>query len=173
MAYTLGTAAVACGVSKSTIHRAIKSGKISAQRHHDGSYTIDPAELHRVFPPLSGTPKNGAVEQEAEEEDRCRVSQDSEHADHGVGGGVAVTAREQTEGNADHQGEQERGHCEGEGGTAVVADHVQDRLVVAEGGPEVEVRDGREIVPVLRDQRPVEAQRLAPLFQRLARLLGL
>lgn len=60
MTYTLGTAAVACGVSKSTIHRAIKSGKISAQRHVDGSYTIDPAELHRVFPPLSTVARNGS-----------------------------------------------------------------------------------------------------------------
>jgi hypothetical protein len=66
MAYTLGTAAVACGVSKSTVHRAIKSGKISAQRHPDGSYTIDPAEMHRVFPPLSSVPKLGSVEQTLE-----------------------------------------------------------------------------------------------------------
>jgi hypothetical protein len=54
MSYTLGTAAKAAGVSKATIHRAIKSGKISATRHEDGSYTIQPAELHRVFPPVSG-----------------------------------------------------------------------------------------------------------------------
>jgi predicted site-specific integrase-resolvase len=53
MAYTLGTAAKAVGISKATMHRAIKSGKISAARHDDGSYTIDPAELHRVFPPVS------------------------------------------------------------------------------------------------------------------------
>src|SRR3954464_9102428 len=51
MAYTLGTAAKATGRGKTTIYRAIKSGKISATRHEDGSYTIDPAELHRVFPP--------------------------------------------------------------------------------------------------------------------------
>ena len=49
MVYTLGTAAKATGKSKPTIHRAIKSGKISATRKEDGSYEIDPAELHRVF----------------------------------------------------------------------------------------------------------------------------
>jgi hypothetical protein len=53
MAYTLGTAAKATGRGKATIYRAIKSGKISATRHEEGSYTIDPAELHRVFPPVS------------------------------------------------------------------------------------------------------------------------
>lgn len=50
MEYTLSKAAAATGKGKSTIHRAIKNGKISAQRHADGSYTIDAAELHRVFP---------------------------------------------------------------------------------------------------------------------------
>jgi excisionase family DNA binding protein len=52
VAYTLGTAAKATGRGKATIYRAIKSGRISATRHEDGSYTIDPAELHRVFPPV-------------------------------------------------------------------------------------------------------------------------
>lgn len=50
MSYTLGDAAKAAGKSKTTIHRAIKSGKISAIKADDGSYSIDPAELHRVFP---------------------------------------------------------------------------------------------------------------------------
>lgn len=50
MEYTLSSAAKATGKGKSTIHRAIKTGKISAQRHADKSYTIDAAELHRVFP---------------------------------------------------------------------------------------------------------------------------
>src|SRR5262249_30867815 len=50
MTYTLGEAAKATGNSKTTIHRAIKSGRVSAMRKDDGSYEIDPAELHRVFP---------------------------------------------------------------------------------------------------------------------------
>lgn len=52
MSYTVGTAAKATGKSKPTITRAIQSGKISAERLEDGSYKIDAAELHRVFPPL-------------------------------------------------------------------------------------------------------------------------
>jgi Helix-turn-helix domain len=52
MSYTIGEAARATGRSKPTISRAIKSGLISASRNDDGSYVIDPAELHRVFPPV-------------------------------------------------------------------------------------------------------------------------
>lgn len=53
MTYTLGTAAKATGLSKPTIQRAIKSGKISATKNESGAYSIDPAELHRVYPPVS------------------------------------------------------------------------------------------------------------------------
>jgi hypothetical protein len=51
MRYTLGTAAKATGKAKSTILRAVKSGAVSATKAHDGSYEIEPSELHRVFPP--------------------------------------------------------------------------------------------------------------------------
>jgi hypothetical protein len=53
MSYTLGDAAKAVGKSKTTLHRAIKSGRISAIKLEDGSYAIDPSELHRVFPPVT------------------------------------------------------------------------------------------------------------------------
>lgn len=57
MSYTLGDAAKAVGKSKTTLHRAIKSGRISATKLDDGSYAIDPSELHRVFPTITaGTP---------------------------------------------------------------------------------------------------------------------
>lgn len=50
MGYTLGQAARAAGRSKTTLNRAVKTGKLSAIRSDDGSYTIDPAELQRVYP---------------------------------------------------------------------------------------------------------------------------
>ena len=53
--YTLGEAARAVGKAKSTISRDVKSGKISAARNPDGSVSIDPAELHRVYPATPGT----------------------------------------------------------------------------------------------------------------------
>ena len=53
MRHTLGTAARATGLSKSTIHLAIKARRISVGRNDIGEYEIDPSELHRVFPPVS------------------------------------------------------------------------------------------------------------------------
>jgi excisionase family DNA binding protein len=65
MAYTLTEAATAAGVSRSTIFRAIKTGRISATRTDGGNFTIEPAELHRVFPPAPAMPvthaSNGAM----------------------------------------------------------------------------------------------------------------
>lgn len=63
---SLREAADACGVSKSTILRAIKSGRMSAPRTDDGGYAIDPAELHRVYPPRTTTApeRNGAMGQD-------------------------------------------------------------------------------------------------------------
>lgn len=65
MSYTLGEAAKATGRSKATIHRAIQSHKISATKNDaTGSWLIEPAELHRVFPAVSPEPfQNGAMRQ--------------------------------------------------------------------------------------------------------------
>ena len=54
MAYTLGQAAKAVGMSKGTIAFSIKKGRISAQKDEFGQWSIDPAELHRVYPPCTG-----------------------------------------------------------------------------------------------------------------------
>lgn len=50
MVYTLGEAAKATGKSKSTISKAIKSGRISAKKGETGTFEIDPSELYRVYP---------------------------------------------------------------------------------------------------------------------------
>lgn len=47
---TLSQAAKAISKSKSTLNRAIKSGRLSAVRNEDGTFSIDPSELARVFP---------------------------------------------------------------------------------------------------------------------------
>ena len=60
MAYTLGEAAKATGISKASISRAINSGRISATKGDDGSFSIEPVELHRVYPPKSSAPGSGA-----------------------------------------------------------------------------------------------------------------
>lgn len=59
---SLSQAAKLTGKSKSTINRAIKTGKLSATRHEDGTYSIDPAELARAFEvePSEGAKRSGA-----------------------------------------------------------------------------------------------------------------
>jgi excisionase family DNA binding protein len=60
---SLREAAQQAGTSKSTILRAIQSGRLSAPRNDDGGYDIDPAELFRVYPPASTTkPDDDAAE---------------------------------------------------------------------------------------------------------------
>jgi len=53
--FSLRTAAQQAGVSKSTILRAIKSGRLSAEKTEAGGYEIDGAELVRVYPPKTDT----------------------------------------------------------------------------------------------------------------------
>lgn len=50
--YTLSSAAKATSKSKSTISDAINSGRLSASKNESGEWQIDPAELHRVYPPV-------------------------------------------------------------------------------------------------------------------------
>lgn len=50
MSWSISQAAKETGLSKSTISRAIKAGRISALRQDDGAYLIEPAELFRVYP---------------------------------------------------------------------------------------------------------------------------
>ena len=71
---SLTEAADAVGKSRTTIQRAIKSGKISAPKDDQGSYNIDPSELHRVFPKRTvtshvrenGTKRNSSETQQNE-----------------------------------------------------------------------------------------------------------
>ena len=53
MKLSANEAAKRTGKSIPTITRAIKSGKISAERSDAGGYLIDPSELFRVFPPIT------------------------------------------------------------------------------------------------------------------------
>ena len=56
MPHTLRQAAKSVGKDRTTILRAILSGKLSATRDEaSGSWLIDAAELHRVYPPTDGT----------------------------------------------------------------------------------------------------------------------
>lgn len=54
---SLSQAAKAVGRSKSTIGRALKSGRLSGVQNEDGTFNIEPAELFRAFP--QGGPDTG------------------------------------------------------------------------------------------------------------------
>jgi hypothetical protein len=55
MYLTLGQAAKEAGVAKSTISKALSSGKLSYREKNSDGYKIDPAELFRVYPKSSKT----------------------------------------------------------------------------------------------------------------------
>jgi len=59
MFLTLRQAAEQSGVDKSTIQRAIKNGRMSADKDNRNHYQIDPAELDRVFPARVSKPSHG------------------------------------------------------------------------------------------------------------------
>jgi len=75
MMHTLGSAAKLTGRSKSTLLRAIKSGRMSGVKDEGGNYQIETSELLRVFPatphdapndaPRTGQ-ENGVVQAEIE-----------------------------------------------------------------------------------------------------------
>jgi excisionase family DNA binding protein len=50
---SLRDAAEQVGVSKSTIFRAIRAGRLSATRDDDGNFRVDASELFRVYEPAS------------------------------------------------------------------------------------------------------------------------
>lgn len=69
---SLREAAQQVNVAKSTILRAVRSGRMSATRTDDGGYSIDPAELFRVYEPKpcngngAGTPEQDNTHRELE-----------------------------------------------------------------------------------------------------------
>ena len=58
----LREAAEQAGTSKTSIFRAIKSGRLSATRDDQGGVQIDPAELARAFPPKPLRPERSSNE---------------------------------------------------------------------------------------------------------------
>ena len=75
---TLGEAARQVTVTKSTLHRAIHDGRLSANRDDQGYYQIDPAELFRVFEPVNrNVPPNDS--EQARDVQRDNTEQGVEH----------------------------------------------------------------------------------------------
>ena len=49
MPYSMSKAAKVVGVSKTTMHKWVKSGKVTSTKLNDGTYSIDESELNRVI----------------------------------------------------------------------------------------------------------------------------
>jgi hypothetical protein len=60
---TLGQAAKETGLSKPSISKAIKTGRLSAVKTENGEYQIDPVELFRVYP-VTSKPKADILQEE-------------------------------------------------------------------------------------------------------------
>ena len=60
---TLGQAAKETGLSKPSISKAIKTGRLSAVKTENGEYQIDPVELFRVYP-VTSKPKADNLQEE-------------------------------------------------------------------------------------------------------------
>src|SRR5215208_5057226 len=75
MALTLSQAARSCGRGKTTLLRAVRSGRLSASRDETaGTWLIEPSELARVFPPETvHETANGAPRTERNGVDRTAV----------------------------------------------------------------------------------------------------
>ena len=54
--HTPRSAARAAGVTKATIYRAIRGGRLAACKLRGGNYAIYPAELKRAFPSAARAP---------------------------------------------------------------------------------------------------------------------
>lgn len=62
---TMGEASKLAGISKATLSRAIKNGRVSATRNDKGGFDIDPAELFRAYPRNAATvAANGSMKQD-------------------------------------------------------------------------------------------------------------
>ena len=77
MYFTLGQAAKKMGVSKATISRDIKKGKLSAERQEDGSYKIQASELFRVYHPETPKEKQKTVtaERSVTHEEKLKINE--------------------------------------------------------------------------------------------------
>ena len=126
--YTIGQAAKATGKSKSTISTSIKKGTISAVKNEDGSYSIDPAELHRVFPAASN--QNGSTEQQLDDSEPSNLI-----FQNGYLQGEVKLLREQL---ADKDG---------------VIDDLRHRLDAEAEARRIEGEERRKLTAILTDQR--------------------
>lgn len=72
----VGEAAARAGISRVSIWRAIKTGRLSAQRDDRGTWRIDEAELHRAFPEARLSEESAALAGPADATPRVTLKHD-------------------------------------------------------------------------------------------------
>jgi hypothetical protein len=152
MTYSLQQAAEATGKSKSTIQRAIKSGKISAGEDVHGNYQIDPAELHRVYPPKP-------LRNDAESDERDDTQQDNSLVETTV---LRVELQQMREllnaSNLERERERQQ--------AADVIDDLRRRLDAEAEARRIEGEERRKLTAILTDQRTQQQPEPAPAAAR-------
>ncbi len=63
--FTITEAARQTGLTRAAIHKAIKNGRLSANKDDNGNYRIDAAELFRVYKKVDSTSKQQHTETSA------------------------------------------------------------------------------------------------------------
>ena len=143
MKLTLGQAAKHVGCSKPTLSRAIKAGRLSAERREDGSYSIDPAELQRYA--------------DAAEHRLARSGNDNPHETGTLTRSTTPSATSVLQAQLDGlRGELEQVSSE--------RDDLRRRL-------DMEAEERRKLTALLTDQREKSSQK--PVEGRLARAWGI
>lgn len=148
MTYSLQQAAEATGKSKSTIQRAIKSGKISAGEDVHGNYQIDPAELYRVYPPKPL--RNDPFDHERDDTQQANSSNETT---------VLRIELQQTRellNTINSERERERQQA------ADVIDDLRRRLDAETEARRIEGEERRKLTAILTDQRTQEQQQPEP-----------
>ena len=142
--FTLGEAAKQAGVSKPTMSKAIKTGRLSAVKQPDGSYRIQPAELFRVYPPEIH--RNGLARSEFDE-------RETGNDNRLVGDEIAVLRERLALLTAEREREREQ-----------LTDQIEDlrrRLDAEAEARRIEAEERRKLTALLTDQRP-KAEAPAP-----------
>jgi hypothetical protein len=164
-ALTLGQAAKATGKNKTTILRAVRDGRVSANRDEVGQYAIEPAELFRQFPPATD---DGVAQPEAQASD-ATPRNPGDLIDATPDAGYRLLAEELRRQIDELKVERER---ERQQHLAAAAD-LRRRLDASE---EERRRKDQQLTALLTDQRPKAPEPALPPAPRrglLARLLGL
>lgn len=121
------------GISKQALINAIRKGKISAEKDHNGEWQIDPSELFRAYPPVNQLDDN----QTPSLDDTLQSS--LSHVDSGLRVEVA-TLRERL-GNLETERTREREQLTGQ------IEDLRRRLDSAD-------EERRRLTAILTDQRP-------------------